>query len=407
MSAVLYSSPTQNTLSTLRKELLDLGLRNPLLNFRTMKARGIQLSSRDCFQLYANLVGSGKAFTFTTAQQSAGPLALHTPYDEETLQKRLLYSQDLAEAYIQEKGVNILFLAIGMVYWQPFDRPHPLRAPLLLVPVRIRRETIKAEYVLEHTQTGIAENLTLKTKLFQEFGVTLPEFQQDDPFYSFEKWHNDVEDGVSITDRVRVAPNEIEVGFFAYNRLVLYQDLDPENWKNRPNKVVEALYGDIGFREPLSKIKPNGRVDQYIDPAQSHLVLDADSTQLMSLIDAMDGRNLVIQGPPGTGKSQTITNLIAEALGQGKKVLFVAEKMAALEVVQRKLAALGLEDLALELHSHKTTKRDFAEMLNRSLTLGKPRKDGNQSRLNQVLLRTQKKLNDHTFLMNRPIRRQR
>ena len=118
-------------------------------------------------------------------------------------------------------------------------------------------------------------------------------------------------------------------------------------------------------------------IDAVLAPGEAHFVKDADSSQTLAILEARAGRNLVIQGPPGTGKSQTITNIIAECLGQGKTVLFVAEKMAALEVVKRRLDETHLGDAVLELHSHKATKLSVLKELARTLEQGKPlAKDG-------------------------------
>ncbi len=96
-------------------------------------------------------------------------------------------------------------------------------------------------------------------------------------------------------------------------------------------------------------------------------MVDADSTQMAAVASALAGRSFVLQGPPGTGKSQTITNLIAAAVAAGKTVLFVSEKMAALEVVYRRLRQVGLGDFCLELHSHKSNKKEVLESLGRTL----------------------------------------
>jgi DNA replication protein DnaC len=137
----------------------------------------------------------------------------------------------------------------------------------------------------------------------------------------------------------------------------MYWDLDVDNWpehaKPSEHLIISALLED-GFNESPSSINENDHIDQYIKLEESNLIKDADSSQIMAILDINQGRNMVIQGPPGTGKSQTITNLIAEAIGRGKKVLFVSEKMAALEVVKRRLDEVGLGVACLELHSHKT-----------------------------------------------------
>ncbi|MFK7803967.1 MAG: DUF4011 domain-containing protein [Anaerolineae bacterium] len=405
MSAPLKKTLFSDALERARNELLDLGLRNPLLNFRPMRARGVEIEQGDSAAVLDALINREEKLGFVSLADAdqINRYDLITPYEPDILQKRLMYSHDLAESTIQEKGVNILFLAVGMLYWRPKDRARVLRAPLLLVPVTLKRQTIKDRFFVEHTGTGLAENLTLKTKLFQDFDIELPPYAVETPSATaLSQAFDQIENVLPAGEDWRVELDEMELGFFAYNRFVLYDDLDPDRWHLESHPVMSALYGEYGFRERQSSIQKGERVDKYISLEKNHLVLEADSTQLMSLIDAQQGMNLVIQGPPGTGKSQTITNLIGEALGQGKRVLFVAEKLAALEVVKRKLAGLGLEDLALELHGHKTTKRDFAAALKRSLALGSPTHDGTLTELDE-LRKVQATLNDHSFLMNRPV----
>ncbi|MFT7587733.1 MAG: hypothetical protein ACI9EW_004177, partial [Cellvibrionaceae bacterium] len=139
MSIPSNSNLLNEALERARNELLDLGLRNPLLNFRTMKARGLQIIDGRSAVVLDTLIGREQPLYFAPVASSepaqAAENELHTPYEPEHLQKRLLYSQDLAQSTIQEKGANILFLAVGMLYWRPKDRPHLVRAPLLLVPV--------------------------------------------------------------------------------------------------------------------------------------------------------------------------------------------------------------------------------------------------------------------------------
>ena len=168
----------------------------------------------------------------------------------------------------------------------------------------------------------------------------------------------------------------IVLGFFSFGKFLMYRDLDEASWpadaQPCDHPIVRALLHE-GFREPPSPVGDDEPLDGIIAPADLHQVVDADSTQLLAILDVSQGRNLLIQGPPGTGKSQTITNLIADALGCGKTVLFVAEKLAALEVVKRRLDAVGLGDACLELHSHKTRKKAVLDELRRTLGLGKPK----------------------------------
>ena len=157
---------------------------------------------------------------------------------------------------------------------------------------------------------------------------------------------------------------------------MLYLDLDPAKWPehNKPadHLIVRSLLGDrIQHRSDDGKISDGRAIAKTVDLGLP-LVDRADGTQARALLRALSGENLVIQGPPGTGKSQTITNLIAAALDSGKTVLFVAEKLAALEVVRRRLREVGLGDFCLELHSHKTRKKTFFEDLNARLSKRSP-----------------------------------
>ena len=176
--------------------------------------------------------------------------------------------------------------------------------------------------------------------------------------------------------RWAVDHDRIVVGFFSFGKFMMYRDLDAATWppdaQPAVHPVLAPLLGD-GFREPPPPFGEDDNVDTHLAPGGSPEVVDADSSQTLALLTVSSGRNLVIQGPPGTGKSQTITNLIADAIHRGKTVLFVAEKMAALEVVKRRLDATGLGVACLELHSQKAHKTTVIKDLAATLALGRPR----------------------------------
>src|SRR5215203_4126699 len=182
---------------------------------------------------------------------------------------------------------------------------------------------------------------------------------------------------------------------------------DMELWSGRRGRgpadhtVMETVF-DENSHEPPSQLPEDEHLDKHVNPADVHQVVDADSSQTLALLDVKGGRSLVIQGPPGTGKSQTITNLIAEAVGYGKTVLFVAEKMAALEVVKRRLDAVGLGEACLELHSRKTNKRAVLQELDRTMRLGRPRLEQAASDL-RILTEIRDRLNGYSEAMNTPI----
>ena len=161
----------------------------------------------------------------------------------------------------------------------------------------------------------------------------------------------------------------VTVGLFTFSTLVIYKDLDPEKWPPAAPLHKRPLLRTLiaGAEVHGSSFAPDYDVDQ-IDEPDALLITDADSSQHSAVIDVLKGKNTVIQGPPGTGKSQTITNIISAALNAGKSVLFVAEKMAALEVVKKRLDAAGLGPFCLELHSSKTSKTAVVESLSARLS---------------------------------------
>src|SRR5260370_15678628 len=157
-------------------------------------------------------------------------------------------------------------------------------------------------------------------------------------------------------------------GFFSFSKSLMYRDLDPENWPADGgldlHPSIKGLLQD-GFEAPEPIVGDDGKIDPIILPVAMNHVIEADSWQTGAIEEVARGGHLVIKGAPGTGKSQTITNIIAAAAAQGRTVLFVAEKMAALDVVHRRLRDAGLSSLALELHSSKANQRVLLEELKR------------------------------------------
>ena len=438
----------QSDLDKSRRDVLDLSLRNPLLNFRPSKRRGVHVVDELSRELFAILVENGRVMYFRpapdghglrTQPDSAAPddvpaelLALlaepavetgeaaarHTDNKLQTglttagLNLRLRETFRQARLSIEEQGVNILYLALGMLRWYESDSSDTeRRAPLVLIPVRLTQSSVRQSFKLSWTKDEIEPNLSLETKLKQDFNVRLPEMPSEDDL-DVDDYLARVERAVAKQPRWSVARNEIHLNFFSFSKLLIYKDLDPASWpeENQPadHPLVQQLFGGDGFAH-----EPSGfGDDEYtaggdntggdLGEAGLHPVVDADSSQTLAVLDAMNGRNLVIQGPPGTGKSQTITNLIGEALARGRTILFVAEKMAALEVVKRRLDTVHLGDACLELHSHKTNKRAVLDELRRTLALGRPTAtDGTEDRV--LLEATRKRLNDYSHAVNTPV----
>ena len=218
-----------------------------------------------------------------------------------------------------------------------------------------------------------------------------------------EAYFTAVADNFGDESRWHVDTGSIVLGFFSFTKFLMYRDLDPWVWPEMlDHGTVLALFGDSGFNEPRASIEDDEHLDEHLSPEDVYHVLDADSSQSLAIHDAASGRNLVIQGPPGTGKSQTNANIIADAVARDKRVLFVSEKMAALEVVKRRLDNIGLGDACLELHSHKTTKRAVIDELRRTWELGRPRDEGIRETL-ESLSTLRHDLNEYAEAVNLPV----
>ncbi len=413
-------------LESARKELLDLGLRNPLINYKTPKSKGLHIVQEKPETVYDILVKSGRAMTFLSKPENSEtapglPFSepdeagqkqvytdtkLQTAETENTLQHKLLNTYYAARTSIEEQGINTLYLSLGMLAWYEAESSSEQRlAPLVLIPVTLERSTARERFKVRYSEEEIGHNLSLQAKLKTEFGLQLPELPDAEEL-SITGYFANVEEAVKRFPRWQVLANDIELGFFSFGKFMLYHDLDNNKWPEGDKPVTHPILQSLfhsGFREPQPTAGDDVHIDRDTAADSLYQVVDADSSQILAMLAVHEGRNMVIQGPPGTGKSQTITNLIANAIGQGKKVLFVAEKMAALEVVKRRLDNIGLGEACLELHSHKANKKELHHELKRVLDLGKPSLQKLQEEV-AMLERLKEELNAYSIAVNSPVR---
>jgi very-short-patch-repair endonuclease len=415
-----------------RKELLDLTFRNPLLNYRPLRARGVEAVDADPQAVFDLLVGAGKALHFlptsgaaeadvddeaesvlllvtTSAPQSDGarrsPLALQTRSTPNDLERRLLTTFYTAHTFLEEQGVNTLFLALGQLRWYEDDHSQEARrSPLLLIPVSLERNGAGARFEMSYRQEEVGDNLSLATLLGAQFGIALPSMPEAEDL-DVVAYFADVRQRIAAQKRWEVDSAAVVLGFFSFSKFQMYKDLDAKSWPSdqspSDHPLLHALLGN-GFHEAEAAVSARDQLDQIIAPSDTNTVVDADSSQALAVLDVNQGRNLVIQGPPGTGKSQTITNIIAEALGHGKRVLFVSEKMAALEVVKERMDALELGHACLELHSNKTNKKAVLAELKRTLDLGQPIVPPMEDDLS-MLVAARDRLNTYCEAVNAPV----
>ncbi len=428
-----------------RQALLDLSTRNRLLSLpQAATARVLHFADERTDEVYRLLAGESKAMSFAPAkaeeeQAAADPaevqetqatlalpqpeesvdeqldargvaqrhrdLKLQTRLSSEKLQRRLLDMYSDARTFIEEQGVNILFLALGQLQW--FDRNAPDKprfAPLILLPVALERKSAAERFTLSWLQEDAAENLSLAAKLKADFGLELPEFNAGDDFDP-RAYLAAVATMAAAQPGWQVLPDAMTLGFFSFAKFLMYRDLDTSTWPPEKRLDQQALIAAAlqdGFEAREHLFPEDADVDQLIPVDSQRHVVDADSSQSLAIEAVRRGENLVIQGPPGTGKSQTITNVIAAAIADGKKVLFISEKMAALEVVNRRLKSVGLGPACLELHSHHANKRKVLEELKATRDLGKPRVEHREQIIHE-LSNVQQQLNAHSRTMHQAL----
>ena len=245
---------------------------------------------------------------------------------------------------------------------------------MILVPVALDRERIGSPYTLRWTGEDVITNYSLQTKLLEQ-DILFPGFEMPDRAEGIEDYFSEVTQAVHGKVGWGIDPT-VHLGFFSFTKFLMYRDLDPASWPEGTSPTDHPLLKSLlapRKRKPIDRGFREADVDKKLDPRRIFHVLNADSSQIAVIEDVKAGRNLVVEGPPGTGKSQTITNVIAELLASGRTVLFVSEKMAALEVVKERLDNVGLGEFCLELHSQKTNRATVLNELERTLTTPLPK----------------------------------
>ncbi|MDN5918650.1 MAG: DUF4011 domain-containing protein, partial [Pseudonocardia sp.] len=355
-----------------KNALLDLSLRNRLINFTARSALPVMLPDGGAAALedllHQNTPVTLRASDEFAAVEQARGLRSARDLPQSTLAellaaKRTVHVDVTAAAYpgrlrslaykartiAEETGANNLYLALGTLVWGLDGRT--LRSPLILVPVILRAAGRGGPYRLALDESGSSTpNYCLIEKLRQTHGLTVPGLSEP------------AEDGAGIdldaafdatrrTIAERGLPFRVEptadLAVLQFAKFRLWKDLD-ENWESfAANPLVSHLLHTP--TEPFTDPVPEP-TSRDLDGLDEQCPVPADSSQLSAITDAVAGRTFVLQGPPGTGKSQTITNLLAHAISEGRRVLFVAEKRAALDVVQKRLDAIGMGPLSLDLH---------------------------------------------------------
>ena len=371
-----------NRVEIWKKQLLDFGKRNRLINFLEGKRNNVTITSPSFNKLWDQFVINEKDLKFPYAKKVEisddgeeicdtiikGDIETNKPIGD--LQKTLKSLRYKANTSIEEQGINTLYLSFGMLKWkeQP-ESSQIFSSPIILVPVRLLIESITSPYRLTLHDDEIVINPTLAHKLDNDFGIIVPEFDSahDSPEEYMKRLLPKIKNQDWSIER------SVHLANLSFLKINMYKDLERNEEKLNDNGVISAIVGEQSTIQQIPDELNNFDHDKQVRPIDTFQVVDADSSQQDAILLSKKGASFVLQGPPGTGKSQTITNIIAEAIADGKKILFVSEKMAALQVVYNRLASVGLADFCLTLHSHKANKKEILRELANSINVDRTR----------------------------------
>ncbi|MHC8442000.1 MAG: DUF4011 domain-containing protein [Candidatus Eutrophobiaceae bacterium] len=375
-----------------KRLLLDMSARNPLLNCKSGKAvlpllcedpavledqlaqnkvfkfKGLENNSRDP-QIHEGR--HGVSLDASVVKEAINKREIIVKLEEADMEARLIKLYRKASLDIQEGGANTLYIVFGFLVWKRIDKRR-FRAPLIMVPVVLSRQSVKAGIKLRQHGDETRMNSTLLQMLRQDFELEIPglnenDLPKDEHGIDVAKILNMVQMAVKECDGFEVT-KDVLLGSFSFSKYLMWNVLDKSIELLKESAVVEHLINTP--RDPWKKggngFVESRQLDKKLDPKDFLAPLPADSSQLACIVAAEKGESFVLEGPPGTGKSQTISNMIVHLLGKGKKILFVSEKIAALNVVHSRLKKLGMDQACLELHSKKTNKKEVLEHLRKS-----------------------------------------
>ena len=395
-----YDEKTEvNKLDIWERKLLDFSLRNNFLNL-SIRSRAIQFISFDVASIEDYLqenteycihpipegavrVDREERLLRSSMVSALEPLVLnditkqkllHTYYSEEETQQVLKNIYRHARTTREETGANPLYLAIGLLRWyEKKNSPKARYAPLLLLPVDLVYK--RGRYYVRKRDEEISLNITLIEYIRQTYGIRIKGIDplpHDEHGVDVPLVFAQVRDALREQSKWDVE-EECVLGTFSFNKYLMWHDIHNHREQLISHPVVSSLVSGSLHWQPQPLQTNLAEEDKHLAPGSIALPVPVDSSQLSAVLEAGRGSSFILYGPPGTGKSQTITNLIANALYQGRRVLFVAEKMAALSVVQKRLEKIGLGPFCLELHSNKVTKKHVLEQLDKALHAAKIR----------------------------------
>lgn len=405
-----------------KRELLDTGKRNQMINYRETKRTTLRILEPEASELFNRLAFSDRPLTFQkpinkdTDLRTYSIIALMetlsytlnvqvgdiktagTIIEREKTLKNLRSKAKLAQ---EEQGTNILYLCFGFIYWREYSRENSpwFKAPLLMMPVTLGLKSLNSPYTLSRYDDEIEVNPTLDYLFNTEYHIDLPAFDLKNR-QSFDEYLAQIEE--IVDKRGWKVAREVSLGLLSFLKISMYHDLNNNRGLMINHPILRAMAGDIHAIENLPEQAENFDFDS-VSPDEWHEVVDSDSSQEEAILLSKLGVSFVMQGPPGTGKSQTITNIIAEALADGKKILFVSEKAAALQVVLKRLMEVRLDDFCLSLHNYKANKKEIVDSIGANLSLEAEYIDSSELRELTELFHDRAFLNAYAEELHRPI----
>lgn len=330
---------------------------------------------------------------------------IHSYLTETELQNALKFIYRTSRTSLEENGANSLFLVLGIMKWFETERSvKPRFAPILLLPIDIIRSRGTTGYTIRTRDEDIILNITLVELLKQQYDINLSNLNQlptDESGVDVKRIFATIRTCIRNMKRWDVIEESL-LGLFSFNKFVMWNDIHSNADKLKKNPVIASLMENrIQWTDTVPKAEAR-LIDKRMAPSDFSIPVDVDSSQLEAVIESGEGKSFILYGPPGTGKSQTITNMIANALYKGKRVLFVAEKMAALSVVQNRLAKIGLDPFCLEMHSNKATKSHFLEQMQKAIEVTHIQSPAEYKNLSKRLFDHRKKLIEYMEVLHSP-----